>query len=113
MGRLLVQYIESETVHCCAACGTHLSGHDQLVSKAFQGRHGRAFLFGDVVNTNDGPPDKRLLLTGLHVVVDIYCNGCEARLGWKYVEAYEEAQKYKVGHPLSRCNHIPTPTRSS
>jgi hypothetical protein len=26
----------------------HLALHDELVSKAFQGRHGRAFLFGNV-----------------------------------------------------------------
>lgn len=27
---------------------SHLALHDELVSKAFQGRHGRAFLFGNV-----------------------------------------------------------------
>jgi hypothetical protein len=97
MGRLFLQYVEAETVHCCAACGTHLAAHDQIVSKAFQGRHGRAFLFGSCINVNDGPPEKRLLLTGLHIVADIYCNACDTRLGWMYVEAYEEGQKYKVG----------------
>lgn len=64
-----------------------------------------------------------MLLTGLHVVADIYCKVCESRLGWKYVRgapaalcasplfgpsaalplapaqlaAYEEEQKYKEG----------------
>ena len=50
-----------------------------------------------MVNVNSGPTENRLLLTGLHVVADIYCNGCETRLGWKYVEAFEESQKYKEG----------------
>ena len=36
-------------------------------------------------------------MTGLHVVADIYCNACDTRLGWKYVEAFEESQKYKEG----------------
>jgi len=27
-------------------------------------------------------------------VADIYCNACDTRLGWKYVEAFEESQKY-------------------
>ena len=43
------------------------------------------------------PGPQRLLLTGLHVVADIYCNGCDTRLGWKYVEAFEPSQKYKEG----------------
>ena len=136
----------------CLSCRTHLSAHDSIISKAFQGRHGRAYLFADVVNINSGPTENRLLLTGLHVVdhvetkagmagrqgqsaeagrgglgwgrpelelalvgrratcpkpvspcsppkvvADIYCNACDTRLGWKYVEAFEESQKYKEG----------------
>mmetsp|Transcript_10010 Transcript_10010/g.27192 ORF Transcript_10010/g.27192 Transcript_10010/m.27192 type:complete len:111 (+) Transcript_10010:311-643(+) len=49
------------------------------------------------VNVTTGPRENRLLLTGLHVVADIYCNCCDTRLGWKYLEAYEETQKYKEG----------------
>ena len=30
-------------------------------------------------------------------MADIYCNACDTRLGWKYVEAFEESQKYKEG----------------
>jgi hypothetical protein len=151
-------------VYVCLSCRTHLSAHDSIISKAFQGRHGRAYLFADVVNINSGPTENRLLLTGLHVVdhvetragvagrqeqqlaevgrggprraeagrggprraeawgcpelelalagrratcpkpappcfppqvvADIYCNACDTRLGWKYVEAFEESQKY-------------------
>ena len=97
MGRVFLRYVETETVHCCVSCRAHLASHDQIISKAFQGRHGRAYLFGEVVNVNAGPTENRLLLTGLHVVADIYCNACDARLGWKYVEAFEESQKYKEG----------------
>ena len=49
------------------------------------------------VNCTFGPPEDRILITGLHTVVDIYCNNCEALLGWKYEEAYEQSQKYKKG----------------
>ena len=31
------------------------------------------------------------------VVADIYCNACDTRLGWKYIDAFEESQKYKEG----------------
>ena len=89
--------VEAETVHCCAACRAHLADHDAIISKAFQGRHGRAYLFADVINVSPGPKENRLLLTGLHVVADIYCNACDTRVGWKYVEAFEESQKYKEG----------------
>ena len=97
MGRVFLRYVDSDHVHCCAACRAHLAAHESIISKAFQGRHGRAYLFADVVNVNSGPTENRLLLTGLHVVADIYCNACDTRLGWKYVEAFEESQKYKEG----------------
>ena len=38
-----------------------------------------------------------MLMTGMHVVCDMYCKNCHSVLGWKYEEAYEESQKYKVG----------------
>lgn len=38
-----------------------------------------------------------MLMTGLHTVADIFCNVCGAGLGWQYLEAFEESQKYKEG----------------
>ena len=73
-----------------------VSTHEQLVSKSFQGRHGRAFLFTTATNVMLGPKEERILMTGLHSVADIYCTECSSRLGWKYLEAFE-----------SRCVTIP------
>ena len=28
---------------------------------------------------------------------DIYCSCCQQVLGWKYLQAFEESQKYKEG----------------
>lgn len=67
------------------------------MSKAFQGRHGRAYLFSKVANVSLGVKEDRLLITGLHTVCDIYCVSCSALLGWKYETAYEQSQKYKEG----------------
>ena len=39
----------------------------------------------------------RHLVTGLHTVSDVSCAVCGSVLGWKYVGAEEEAQRYKVG----------------
>eukprot|EP00887_Chlorella_sp_A99_P007724 scaffold20.g7724.t1 len=66
-------------------------------AQAFQGRHGRAYLFSEVVNVVLGPKEDRLLITGLHTVADIYCTTCNTVLGWKYETAFEESQKYKEG----------------
>jgi hypothetical protein len=41
-----------------------------------------------------------MLMTGLHTVVDMYCNACQAKIGWKYEEAFEESQKYKEGKSI-------------
>ena len=39
----------------------------------------------------------RELLTGAHVVADVTCLICGMVLGWKYVDAKELAQRYKIG----------------
>lgn len=52
---------------------------------------------GDLVNVMVGRPENRLLVTGSHVVADITCIVCHSKVGWKYVDAREESQKYKVG----------------
>ena len=36
-------------------------------------------------------------MSGLHVVCDVFCKGCQTNVGWKYVKAYEMTQKYKEG----------------
>ena len=146
-----VNRLTSENTYSCAGCRTHgapliptpsalvitpisalppalsVATHEQLVSKSFQGRHGRAFLFTTATNVLLGPKEERVLMTGsaapttampaapapappwhafsspysgngrLHSVCDIYCTACSSRLGWKYLEAFEHSQKYKEG----------------
>ena len=41
-----------------------------------------------------GVPEERLMTTGRHKVVDIYCNKCMQAIGWKYVSRFLEANKY-------------------
>ena len=97
MGRLFKQYLNGPRIYSCSNCRCHTSDHAEIVSKAFQGRHGRAYLFNNVVNVTLGPKEDRLLITGLHTVADIYCSCCQQVLGWKYEQAFEESQKYKEG----------------
>ena len=95
MGRLYKAYLSGNKIYMCITCHSHLACHEDIMSKSFQGRKGKAYLFTHVVNVSMGPKENRTLITGLHTVADIYCNVCESVLGWKYLEAFEEAQKYK------------------
>ncbi len=87
------------------------------MSKGFTGRHGRAYLVApppaltpytistkntppkntDLVNIKVGRNVNRELLTGQHIVADVSCVICGTVLGWKYVDAKEMAQRYKIG----------------
>ncbi|EFE42201.1 hypothetical protein TRV_03043 [Trichophyton verrucosum HKI 0517] len=82
---------------------SYLQGAD----KGFTGRHGRAYLVADpkaphpalsvLANTVAHRAVPRQLVTGSHTVSDIACRFCHTVLGWKYLAAEEESQKYKVG----------------
>ncbi|KAL1787140.1 yippee-like 4 [Sigmodon hispidus] len=92
--------------YSCVHCRAHLAKHDELISKSFQGSHGRAYLFNSVVNVGCGPAEQRLLLTGLHSVADIFCESCKTTLGWKYEQAFETSQKYKEGKYIIEMSHM-------
>ena len=48
-------------------------------------------------NIQTHKPVSRQLVTGAHTVSDISCVSCGTVLGWKYVAAEDESQRYKVG----------------
>ena len=89
----------------CTSCGTDLAFASQIMSKGFTGRYGRAFLVSmppapasqTLPNIRLGRNENRQLVTGWHVVADISCGTCASKLGWKYVDAKELSQHYKVG----------------
>ncbi|ORY37421.1 yippee-like protein, partial [Rhizoclosmatium globosum] len=86
-------------IYACKTCGTHLthSLSTNLVSTSFTGNCGKAFLFRSMYNTIMTEPVKRSMTTGEHVVSDLKCSGCEETIGWKYLKAYNQSQKYKEG----------------
>ncbi|WVZ60180.1 hypothetical protein U9M48_010233 [Paspalum notatum var. saurae] len=63
----------------------------------FHCRTGRAYLFDKVTNVTVGEKEERMMITGLHLVSDVFCGGCQETVGWKYEVAYERSQKYKEG----------------
>ncbi|KAL9246627.1 hypothetical protein vseg_020139 [Gypsophila vaccaria] len=84
-------------LYSCCHCRCNVARHDDIISKAFQGKTSRAYLFSHATNVEVGPKEDRHLMTGLHTVADVYCLDCREVLGWKYERAYEESQKYKEG----------------
>lgn len=90
-------WLDGPLVYACGQCRTHLTSHDDIISKSFHGRHGRAYLFDQCVNVTAGTAEDRLLITGMHSVCDIFCNRCRSMVGWTYARAYEPSQKYKEG----------------
>ncbi|GKY90960.1 hypothetical protein MPSEU_000068800 [Mayamaea pseudoterrestris] len=101
-------YIEGtgHVLYSCAHCRTHLTTHEDILSKMFQGRHGRAFLFDSCVNVTLGPAEERMLITGRHVVCDLFCKRCNHLVGWTYQRAYEASQKYKEGKFIIEKIHL-------
>lgn len=97
MGKLFKVDLSGPRIYSCAKCRCHLAKSEDIISKSFTGRHGRAYLFNSVVNVAVGKHEERMLLTGMHTVADVVCIVCDEVVGWKYLEAYEEAQKYKQG----------------
>jgi hypothetical protein len=61
---------------------------------------------GDLPNTLTHKAQPRQLVTGAHTVSDISCRSCGSVLGWKYVDAAEESQKYKVGKFILETRRI-------
>ena len=109
-------YLTTHTSYLrCTTCSAHLCLTSQIISKGFTGRHGRAYLVSasplatavsvsgsspptaTLPNTVLQHPVPRQLVTGAHTVSDVSCAVCGSVLGWKYVAAEEESQRYKVG----------------
>ncbi|KZZ91068.1 yippee family protein [Moelleriella libera RCEF 2490] len=59
-------------------------------------------------NIRVGRNEDRHLSTGWHVVADICCATCSKKVGWKYVDAKEESQKYKIGKFILETDRVMT-----
>ncbi|KAJ4493761.1 hypothetical protein C8J55DRAFT_416855 [Lentinula edodes] len=93
----VVQIYDNLPTYACAKCSAVVALQDELISKAFSGRDGRGYLMHSSCNVKLGVKEERPLLTGLHSVADVFCMGCNDRLGWYYHSASEHSQKYKEG----------------
>lgn len=83
--------------YACAACLTHVSASNLIISDRYRGASGDALLIYDVVNADCGSIRTSRMTTGTYTVCDLRCRQCGHYLGWKYVTSSEESQKFKEG----------------
>lgn len=100
MGRIFLSHLGGARLFLCANCETPLTNRTELISTRFTGATGRAFLFNRVVNLCFSEVQDRVMLTGRHMVRDVSCKNCDAKLGWIYEFATEETQRYKEGRVI-------------
>ncbi|KAF9446219.1 yippee-domain-containing protein [Macrolepiota fuliginosa MF-IS2] len=91
---------DNQPVYICSKCSAIIALQDETVSKAFSGRDGRGYLMHSATNIKFGRREDRALLTGVHTVADVFCLGCNERVGWFYHKAADYSQKYKEGKYL-------------
>ena len=72
-------------IYSCKHCQSHFALSTHLISKSFHGKTGSAYLFQKCVNVFLGPEAEKDMMTGKHIVCDIYCNTCVVVIGWTYV----------------------------
>lgn len=62
-----------------------------------QAKSGPAYMFREAMNIVVGQKHEKQLITGNFMIADIYCANCRQELGWKYIRAFSDRQKYKEG----------------
>ncbi|GAV82825.1 Yippee domain-containing protein [Cephalotus follicularis] len=92
--------------YSCRNCGNPLALRKSLISKHFWAKSGQAYMFSHVTNIIVGQMEDKQLISGLFTIGGIYCSKCGEELGWKYLHAYEDRQKYKEGKFVMEISKI-------
>ncbi|KAJ7085846.1 yippee-domain-containing protein [Mycena crocata] len=99
----VIQAYTDHPTYNCSKCSAVIALQDETITKLFQGRDGRGLqvvLMHSAVNLKLGNREDRSLITGVHTVADVFCMGCNERVGWFYHKASDFSQKYKEGKYL-------------
>ena len=102
MPRLSISYLDGSNIYICKYCNTHLTALNELISRVHAAnilgvpRANRQSISVQPcvssvieirVNVRAGEQVQKKLLTGVHIVSDIFCVSCETLVGWKYVSS--------------------------
>jgi len=98
MGRTFVEYIETnnKNIYVCSNCKSHIASASTLIWEGFMGRGKPALLFRIAINVDTTGGSRAMSLsTGDYTLTDVACRVCNTNLGWKYLTAAVDEQKYK------------------
>lgn len=97
MGRPFIEHMGGQRVIICKKCKTPLTNKENFESGEYRGSTGAAFLFTKAINLRYSEIQERNMMTGRHYVRDIYCKGCNEKIGWMYEFAVPDKQRHKEG----------------
>ncbi|KJH47794.1 yippee putative zinc-binding protein [Dictyocaulus viviparus] len=97
MPRIFLEHWGGRRTFSCLRCGTYLSNRKEIISARVNGHIGKAYLFRRVANIRQGVPIIHRLITGYHIVRDVFCILCDTKLGWVYEFIQASAERYKEG----------------
>lgn len=104
MGRPFLQFVTDDSPRMvCVSCGRDVASCGRIIWEGYMGAQEPAFLMRSTVNLEQaGSPRHEHLSTGLYTLMDVVCSGCHSPMGWQYLQASHEDQKYKEGATLLR-----------
>jgi hypothetical protein len=50
--------------------------------------------------------NSRMMVSGTHIIATISCTRCFTSLGWKYIKAADDRQRYKEGKYILEKTHL-------
>ncbi|KAK9835611.1 hypothetical protein WJX74_004193 [Apatococcus lobatus] len=103
MGRPFLSHITEDRFakYTCASCGADIASHGQLLWEGYMGVRQPALLFTVTLNLDTAASlREEQLSTGCYVLADVTCRACSSPMGWSYLHASNEEQKYKEGCTL-------------
>ena len=71
MGRFFIEHLGCDKIYNCKKCLSPLVAQEQLVSKNFHGKTGKAYLFEKAYNLEMGQEKEQMMMTGLHRIRSI------------------------------------------
>lgn len=89
--------LDGHPVYSCNRCRNPITLRHNLLSKAFKARSGDAYMFSEAMNVVLGVKREAQLITGRYVIADVSCRNCGEVLGWKYLKAFDDSQRSKIG----------------
>ena len=98
MGRPFYEHfsLDTEPKCACRACHNIFCYSDlDIIRNDYQCQSGKALFASNVTNIFEGKTTSKHFISGHYTIKDIYCMKCFAVVGWKYVTAQEEDNKFK------------------